>query len=405
MKKAVAIFAISLPVILNAQGFQVSLQGQRQQGMGGAGTAMITDGASLFYNPGGVSFLSTNSASAGATAVISHVQYRDAASSAIYNTESPAGFPFTAYAVFGKKNSKLKYGIAAYTPFGSTIDWQDGWAGRFITTRLSLASVYIQPTVSYKISDKVGFGAGFVYGIGKMNLQRDIPIVDGNGNYSTAELSGNSHGFGFNAGLYYQPTNKLSFGLTYRSAVNMKLDDGKAEFTVPASLAASFPSGKFTTELPLPSIGTLGIGYKVNDRLSFAFDASLINWKTLDTLTFDYETNTNELQDTKSPRKYENASAFRLGAEYSVTKNFDLRGGIKYLVTPIQDGYVTPDVPDASHLNYSLGFGYKLSKRLTVDASFTLQYMERTDENVETGLSGTYKTAIYMPGISLNYKF
>jgi hypothetical protein len=38
MKKIVTLLAISLPFLLHAQGFQVSLQGQRQQAMAGAGT-------------------------------------------------------------------------------------------------------------------------------------------------------------------------------------------------------------------------------------------------------------------------------------------------------------------------------------------------------------------------------
>lgn len=405
MKKTVAIIALSIPVLVHAQGFQVSLQGQRQQAMAGAGTGLITDGAALFYNPGGVSFLKQNSVSLGVTPVISHAQYVDNASSVSSETKSPVSYPFTAYGVFGKKDSKLKYGIAAYTPFGSTIQWQDGWTGRFVTTRLSLISVYLQPTVSYRISDKLGIGAGFVYGIGKVDLRRDIPITDANGNYSSARLSGNGHGFGFNAGVHFQASRQFSLGFTYHSDVNMKLEKGKAEFNVPASLASSFPNGPFSAELPLPSIMTLGIGYHPTEKLSFAIDASLIGWNKFDTLAFDYANNTSQLQDTKSARNYENAEAFRLGAAYKVSKGFEARAGIKYLITPVQDGYVTPDVPDASHLNYSIGFGYTLSSKLTLDASFTYEDIERKDANIESGMSGTYKTKIYMPGISLNYKF
>jgi len=405
MKKIVTLLAISFPFLLNAQGFQVSLQGQRQQAMAGAGTGLLTDGAAMFYNPGGVSFLKGNSISVGVTPVISHGQYVDASSSNVSETTSPVSYPFTAYAVFGKKDSRLKYGIAAYTPFGSTIDWEKGWTGRFALTHLQLFAVYIQPTMSYKISDKLGIGAGFVYGTGKVNLQRDLPVEDNKGDYGHAELAGNARGYGFNAGIYYKPASTVSIGLTYHSDVKMNMDKGTATFTVPASLSSSFPSGNFSTNLPLPKIATLGIGLTPCSKLAIAFDGSMIGWNTLDTLTFDYENNTSELQDTKSARKYKNTFAYRLGAEYHVTNKFDTRFGIKYLITPVEDGYVSPDVPDATHFNYSIGLGYKLSNRMTADASFTFQHMKRQDTNIETQMSGTYKTNIYMPGISINYNF
>lgn len=405
MRKIVAFLTICSPLFMQAQGFQVSLQGQKQQAMGGAGTAYIVDGASLFYNPGGVSFLKHNSVSAGVTPVISHSQFADASSSTVYESTSPVSYPFTAYAVFGKKASRLKYGLAVYTPFGSTIDWEKGWSGRFALTHLELLSVYVQPTLSYRLNDHWGIGAGFVYGYGQVNLQKDLPIADGKGEYSKAELSGKGNGYGFNAGIYYKPSEKLSFGLTYRSEVDMKLKKGTATFTVPPSLATSFPSGDFSTSLPLPKVISLGIGMTPCSKLSLAFDVSMVGWNSFDTLAFDYKNNTASLSDTKSAREYKNVTAFRLGAQYAVTKKFDVRAGIKYLPSPVKDGYVTPEVPDASHVNFSAGLGYKMRHGFSVDASFTFQNMKRTDTNLETNLSGTYQTYIFMPGISLNYNF
>jgi long-chain fatty acid transport protein len=405
MKKIVLLLTVCSPFLLHAQGFQVSLQGQRQQAMAGAGTALTSDGATLFYNPGGVSFLKQNSLSIGVTPVISHAKFLDAGSYSVSETKSPVNTPFTGYAVFGKKESKLRYGLAVYTPFGSTISWQDDWSGRFVTTRVQLLAVYFQPTVSYKINEKLGIGGGFVYGIGKGNFYRDLPVVDEGGKYGKAELEGNSQGYGYNVGVYFKPASNLSFGLTYRSGLEMKIKKGKANFTVPASLAASFPSGGFTSNIKLPKIITFGVALNPSKKLTLAFDASMIGWKTFDTLSFDYAQNTSDLPDTKLSRNYKNTSSWRLGAQYSLSNKFDARFGIKYLISPVKDGYVSPEVPDATHVNYSVGLGYKLNSRLAVDVSFTFQNMERTDTNFETQLSGTYKTYIYMPGLSLNYNF
>ena len=411
MKKLVTLLIAATPALLLAQGFQVNLQGQRQQGMGGAGTAFMQDGAALFFNPGGMSFVKGSSVNVGVSPTIAHAVFRDEATGNQSETTSGASYPFTAYGVFGCDSSKhkvmndLKFGIGVYTPFGSTITWEDNWTGRFALTSLSLTSVFIQPTVSYKITDKLGLGAGFVYGIGHVNLKKDIPVMDANGNYGKAELDGNANGFGFNAGIYFQPVEKFSVALSYRSQVNMKVEGGDATFTVPSSLASNFPNGDFSASLPLPQVATLGLMFKPVPKLTLALDVNFVGWKAYDTLAFDYETNTSTLEDTKEARMYENSFAFRLGAQYAITESFDARLGIAYGITPIQDGYVTPETPDANRLNLAAGLGYKFGQHFAADASFTYEHLERTDSNKSSNLSGTYKTYVFIPGLSIAYKF
>lgn len=392
--------------ILNAQGYQVNLQGQVQQAMGGAGTAYMQDAASLFFNPGGASFVKENSINLGVSPTISNIQFLDKNTGQTARTKSPVSYPFAAYALFGlKDSSKLKLGLAVYTPFGSTVEWEEGWMGRYALTRLQLQSIFFQPTLSYKITDKIGIGAGFVYANGNVNLQKDIPVTDASGKVGHAELDGKANGFGFNIGLYLQASDKLSFGLTYRSKVNMKVKDGEATFTVPTALVTNFPSGKFTSELPLPDVITLGVAFQASSKLALALDVNYVGWSAYDTLAFDYETNTSSLVDTKSARKYKSSPAFRLGAQYKLNQAFAVRLGLGYTISPVEDGYLTPETPDANRINYIIGLGYTFNRKFGVNASFQFTTLKREDTNLETGLSGTYQTNVCIPGISLFYNF
>jgi len=405
MKKLLILLISLSPFLAQAQGFQVNLQGQKQQAMSSVGTGLALDEASVFFNPGAVSHLEKNGLSLGISPTIAHSTFQSPTNHSQARSTSPVSTPFTAYGVWGPQESKFKFGLGVYTPFGSTIQWEDGWSGRYQLTRLQLFSVFIQPTVSYKISDKVGIGAGFVYGIGKIDLRRDIPAADANGD-GTARLTGNANGFGFNAGIYLKPTEKLSIGLTYRSQVNMKVNDGKAEFVVPASISSGFPNGSFSSSLPLPQVISLGVGFKPTEKLLLAADVNFIGWSAYKELAFDYENNTSRLEDTKSERNYKDTYAFRLGGQYSIKENFHVRAGIAYQLTPVRDGYVTPELPDANKMNYSVGLGYTFAEKLTVDASFTFEdFSKRTDTNKEANFSGTYKTYIAIPGISLSYNF
>jgi long-chain fatty acid transport protein len=185
----------------------------------------------------------------------------------------------------------------------------------------------------------------------------------------------------------------------------MKLEKGNATFTVPASLSSEFPSGNFSTNLPLPKVISFGASYAPSAKLRLAFDVSMIGWSTFDTLSFHYEKTSSILTDTKSPRNYQDVFSYRMGAQYEVNKKMNVRMGIKYLITPVPDGYVSPDVPDATHLNYSAGVGYKLNSKWSADLSFIYENMKRSESNYETHLNGTYNTNLFIPGVSLNYNF
>ncbi|MEN9997583.1 MAG: hypothetical protein RI922_573 [Bacteroidota bacterium] len=406
IKHLLFIVLIFLAQEIEAQGFQVNFQGQKQQGMGGAGNALPLDAASVFFNPGSVAFLKENSVNAAFTPTFANTLFEDANTTSIGRTNSPMGTPFSAYAVYRRnEKSKFFYGLGIYTPFGSTIQYEDGWTGRFALSKLQLKSIFIQPTISYKLNDKIGFGAGFVYSTGNVNLQKDIPVQDADGTYGHAELNGKASGFGYNVGLFVQATEKLNLGVSYRSQVNMAVAEGTATFTVPSSLATNFPNGTFSSALPLPQVATLGLAYKLNEKLAFALDVNYVGWKAYDTLSFDYAQNTTSLVDTKSARNYKNTFAFRFGTNYAISTNWDARIGLAYGITPVQNGYVTPETPDANRINYTAGFGYKIGEHFHLDASIFFTHLKRTDTNLETNLSGTFTTNVLAPGLAIIYKY
>ncbi len=409
--KQMYIFSLFLLVFLSinrsyAQGFQVNFQGQKQQGMGCAGTALFQDGASIFFNPGSIAFSNENSINIASTPIFSNVLYVDSATQQGYRTNNPVGTPFSAYGIFqAHKHDKLKFGIAAYTPFGSTVQWEENWIGRFALTRLELKAIYIQPTLSYRIADVIGIGAGFVISTGNVNLQKDVPVQDSLGNYGQAELAGKALGFGFNAGIHYDLNKKLSVGITYRSQINMKVKNGVATFTVPASLNTNFPDGAFTGALPLPNVTTLGWAYKATKKWQFVLDINYVGWKVYDTLAFDYEQNTTSLLDTKSARNYKSIFAFRGGAMFKANEKLDLRLGSGFGFSPVPDASVTPETPDANRFYFTGGLSYRFTEKFSMDASVYYTQLKRTAQNAETNLYGTFRTKAIAPGFSLIYKW
>jgi long-chain fatty acid transport protein len=170
-------------------------------------------------------------------------------------------------------------------------------------------------------------------------------------------------------------------------------------------LKTSFPQpNTFSSTIPLPATNSIGFGFYPGNKWILALDVNMVSWDAYKTLSFDYKTNTAVLQDTRSARNYQQAFSLRGGAQYKANDKLALRFGGGYAGTAVLDGYVTPEVPDANRVYGTLGLGYTVAKHLDIDISFEYEYlMKRTQTNFESQLSGTFKTDVYIPGISLAY--
>ncbi len=390
-------------------GYQLNLQGLRQLAMGGGGCAWPWDAATIFYNPGGLAQLDGIQVNASVLAIVARAQYAESqAGGNTARTQNQTFTPFNLY-IGGtiKPGSKLGVGLGVYTPFGSGVKWEDDWEGRYVTQNIKLQTIFIQPTLSYRLNDIVSVGAGFVYAFGNVKLARALPFQNSLGEDGKVELKGNAHGTGYNAGINLKASDKLHFGISYRSKVYMDVKGGDATFTAPASLAMRVPaSNMFDATLPLPEVLSVGVGYKVTDKLTLQADFNLTGWNVYKELAFDFETNTDIVQDSHAPRNYENRLASRIGAHYQATKSLALMIGGAYDPTPVVDDYVSPDLPDANRIVLTAGFTVKPAKHLTILAA--VEYVTSEKRNAyyaDQKFGGRYQTKAITPGIGLTYDF
>ncbi|MBL7766402.1 MAG: outer membrane protein transport protein [Chitinophagaceae bacterium] len=404
---AYSLIALLSPISLWAGGFKIALQGINQSGMGHTGVGFATDAATLYFNPAGLSFVG-NQINGGVNLLFPSTSFYETHTNTITHAESQVFTPFSLYGNYALTD-KINVGLGAYTPFGSGIMYPTDWSGRYILHRIDLQTIFLQPTVAYRLNKSVSIGAGFIYSFGHVNLEKDLPITSGaNQDIAKASLNGKANGIGFNAGVYVKANERFNIGVTYHSKVVMKVKQGEATFSnIPSGLSSSFPaSNSFKTELPLPSEIDAGISYQINKRLTAAIDFNYTFWKSFDSLGFDYEINTAAITDDKSPRLYQNAVAVRFGLQMKATEKATLRAGMFYDQTPVQEGYVAPELPDNNKLGFTLGASYAFTPKLKLDLALLYENVpSRTQTNLETNLQGTFQTKVIAPALGLTYSF
>lgn len=418
MKKLLFLTLFGLVAAVSyAGGYRVALQGQRSLAMGHAGVAVVSNAELAFFNPAGLSYLESKlNVAAGVSAVFSDVVWQNDEYGQMARTDSPVGTPFYLYASY-KITDKLTAGIAAYSPYGSSVEWPTDWAGSHLVNNIELQAIYFQALASYKINDKLSVGGGPIYVSGSVNfnrnLNRTLTDIEGNRTNVTVDASGVG-AWGWSLSAMYNPMENLRVGINYRSEIMMEAEDGSADFeNVPNSPLTPFEDTTFDASLPLPAELAIGVSYEFMDKWLVAFDYNRTFWDVYKSLDLDFA-NPN-IPDSKNPRNYQDASIYRFGLQYTANEMFTLRAGYYFDDSPVQEGYFAPETPRNDSNNFTGGLSINVNNNLAIDASFLYSRFAEVDAAYSPDpedfpaydgapFEGTYKSSAFIPGLGVTYK-
>ncbi|MFD0976631.1 OmpP1/FadL family transporter [Salinimicrobium gaetbulicola] len=416
MRKIFFLMAFVLAsAVTYAGGYRVGVQGQRALAMGHTGVAVVNSAELGFFNPAGLVYLENKlTISAGASVIFSDVAWQNQETGEIARTDNPVGTPFYFNASY-KLKDWLALGLSVYTPYGSTVMWEDDWAGSHLVNNIELQAIYIQPLVSVQVADFLSLGGGPIFVTGAVNFNRNLTrtLKDEEGNRSNVTIDASGvNAFGWSASAMFVATEDIKIGVNYRSEIMMDAEDGEADFqNIPNSPAVPFKDTTFDATLPLPAELTAGISYQFDEKWLFAFDYNMVFWGVYESLDVDF--GDPNIPDSKNPRNYKDASTWRFGAQYTATEKLVLRAGYYYDESPVQEGYFAPETPRNDSMGFTAGLSLDVTSRLAIDASFAYirfdevdasydHYIDENGQNVPFG--GTYKSVAFIPGLGVTYK-
>jgi long-chain fatty acid transport protein len=406
-----------------AAGYSLYEQGARALGMAGAFNARADDPSAMFFNPAGLARIQGDAFLVSPTVIVFQSQFAGVAPSpgfgVVEETEKKAFLPVAAY--YAHSAGRVAFGLGFYEPYGLEIDWQDpeNYTGKFISTHSKITPYSLVPTLALAVSPRLRLGAGANLVWSKVRLERHLPafdpflsqVVD----VGTVVLeSERDFGAGWNAGIQWQPSARVSLGATYRSKVTVDYA-GRADFTQQPSgdpafdplVAATFPPDqKVTTSIPFPAQGSIGIAYQSCPSWAFEGDFNWTWWNAFDRLDVHFaQTPALDLAVTEDWRSVLNV---RVGTEYRKggTAAWSYRAGYYFDRTPQARASLGPLLPDSDRHGITLGLGHR-GGRVAVDAYvLALITPDRSTEGENRdNYNGTYSNRTFLAGASLGVAF
>lgn len=303
---------------------------------------------------------------------------------------TPEDFILDAYepgiAIRKRLSDRWTAGVTVTVPWGLGSRYNKAWAGRYYATETKLATVNASPSLAYAVNDKLTVAAGlqvqYAQGVianaidfGTIGALNSVPGSLPGAQDGYVEFKATDWAFGYNLGLLWRPTEDLSIGLSYRSAVQHELR-GDVDFTldtggIGATLSGAtgaFLDTRGLTKLDLPAITSLGLSWKVTPELSLLGEIGYTQWSSFKALRVQFA---NPLQpDSFQTYDWKDSWLVSGGASYDVAPGWNLRAGVAVDETPSRDSTRDPRIPDATRTWMAFG----ITHDLTPDTSIELGY-------------------------------
>lgn len=399
----------ALPGSAQAGGFAIREQSASAQGSSFAGSASAFDLSSMFWNPAAVTSKSGFNSETHATVIYGSQEFTAESGSLTGlsalglstesgNTASPA---LVASGYYNYQVSKDLYlGLSISAPFGLTTKPENAWVGQSLGTTSKLTTINASPTVGFKLAPGISIAAGVQVQYIKARLTSDLTGLGRAASYLV--VTGDDIGYGFTAGVLFEPARGTKIGLGFRSSVSHKLK-GEQESNVGTSAIQA--------EVDLPELVTLSLRQAVSERLTLLGTVEWTNWSRVKQIAINCSevggacVANGQTLNTLS-LNYEDGWFFAAGLEYRYSPALLLRTGLAYEKSPAQeDTSRTVRISDNNRVWLSAGLTYNWSQATSLDFGYTHIFVEDGKAAQGTSLTSSVESHVDIVAVSLKMKF
>lgn len=262
-------------------------------------------------------------------------------------------------------NPRLRFGFAVNVPFGLATEYDPGWRGRLTAIESEIKTINLNPSLAYRVSDKVSIGGG-------ISVQKiDAKLSASAGAPGVLTLNADDVGFGFNLGYFVQATPSTRIGLSYRSKINYDLE-GSAVFS-----AGAAGNGGVRADLKVPDSASLSVFSTMGSKWEVMADLTYTGWSSVKRL--DVIRTSGPLAGatlTSLQFNWKDTLRVGVGANYKLDNRTKLRFGLAFDPTPTNDIDRTPRLPDQDRTWIAFGVQYKPNSQGTLEVGYAHEFIK-----------------------------
>ncbi len=405
LKLIPALLLVAFSDVASASGFQLLEQNASGIGNAYAGSAAVAENAStIYFNPAGMTQLQDREISAGLAAVKTSFNFSNngttlppTGTSSGGNGGDAGGWGFVPNGYASMALSKDLYaGIGIGAPFGLKTEYAPDWVGRYQSISFDIKTVNINPSLAYRVNEKVSLGFGLNWQ--QINAEYVRQTIAAGGGQVKLTLADSS--WGWNAGALFTLSPSTKVGVSYRSAI-------KHETTGNTRGMANNDS---SAVLKLPDTFIMSVSQKLSDKWEMLGDVSRTGWSSIPKADI-INTNTGGLQQVLDTQ-YRNAWRVAFGANYRYSEQIKLKFGLAYDQTPTQDPqHRLASLPDNNRVWFSTGAQYKVGKASTLDLGLAYLYLKGPSINNDQAallrgtVNGSYSGNVWIMGAQYSAAF
>lgn len=386
-----------------ANGVAINEQSASSMGTGFAGrSSSAQDASTVFGNPAGMSKLDRAEISGGIAVLHASTDISSASSSAPGTNDGDmvpfAAVPFGYYV--RPLNEDWHFGLGVYVPFGVISDYESSFQGRYHGLESEVHVVTVQPTLSYRVNDRLSIGFGPTINRIEGTLTSAFAAGPSDGH---VDVQGDDIGYGFNAGVLVDLADNVALGVTYHSKVDYTLEGRTRVSDFPMPVNGSYDAElDFTT----PESVDVSLTYAHDERWTLYAGTTWTRWSQLDQLLIENEgfNTINEELD------WSDTWAFALGAAYQITPKVVLRTGLAFDRSPTTDADRTVRIPVGNRKILSFGAGWDATDSLTLDVAYAYLREDQASVNYEDtarkpGYSADYRNSAHGLATQVTYRY
>jgi long-chain fatty acid transport protein len=343
----------------------------RSVGMGGAFSAIADDPTALHFNPAGLARTTQSNVLIGGEFIVAPRTYEPdlpacetQPDSAPCQTQSPTSpvrpLPSLGFSTRLQSEgvpSRLAFGVGVWNSFGGQLEYQDDppIGGTLKSTRNAVIEVV--PGVAYEVNDVMAIGAAFRLGVGLFDSEAISRPSD-------AELSAKGIGAGATLGILITPSETLSVGAYYRTALNVTTT-GSGVVHTGTDLDVDV---EFTQKWPQQA--GMSVAMVPVDKVTLAVQFDWIGWSLVDIISPQFAGDPALTRQAAIVTDWDDNYQLHAGAQVEPSKKLAIRGGFTFDSIAVTPRLRERQFLDGNSIFLALGGSYHLTKKLRVDTAF-----------------------------------